>query len=38
MWKIYYTKQAQKDAKNLDTGNLELKAEQLLMLNSVQNS
>ncbi len=37
MWKIYYTKQAQKDAKNLDAGNLKPKGKQLPMLNSMQN-
>ena len=32
MWRIYYTKQAQKDARKLDSSGLKLKAEELLRI------
>jgi len=32
MWRIYYTKQAQKDAKKLGSSNLKKKAEELLVI------
>ena len=32
MWRIYYTRQAQKDAKKLASSNLKKKAEELLVI------
>ena len=40
MWRIYFTKQAQKDAKKLASSNLKKKAEELLEIvseNPIQN-